>query len=1038
VNRKNRQTVVGLVAFVGVLCAVCTQGFARQEVVLRFQQGVDGYAATRAVQIQVTSWNTSSSRTGALSMGCANVGTHSLLAFGDVAGPVCEQLARGYRIKSARIELRWLGTSGDPNRRWHVQAWALRQPWADDPGFGPTWNAYVNGLGYWRMSGAKDPEHDRYPEPLGQDEVSKEHPQGSIDITAVLTDPQYGKSVGERLRNFEARGVLLIKAETEGYAGWGISVAAPGHNEAAFRPRLVIEFQPDSTAAKEPPELPDAFQFQAFADRLEQMGGDGKPTCAMPEGFQEKVWRAPEFPDEPAWQRQRRRELLNLPVVGPLGQVMRGMDKGTEQGYMEAHAAALTLGAHLWRGWATIDWAMVYPRYYDVMVPEAQRWLDEFFRFWIMPQSEERANWWRTRSGWIWGHQPEVLWNHPAMGHALSILGGQICGSERVVKQGAADLAQFLAQCAEMSSISEYVAHYYNCMSLTHFMAIAQDAHDPYTRLIADILSERLLLDYVERYHPGTRQLCGPFARTQLQYVIGAQCGINYVLHSLSESGALIEDEGLVPAGLPMYSTTGTAPERVALVQVWPGDVARNLTDHKELPYSVRSFSRWRRKKDETHRLTWYLSPYYSIGSTDLSSTTITIDYDLVGHWQRTTKQVSSLKDRCTIWTRYVFNDRDGFAQRTYHKQGKITVQGPGNFWRDGVFWSLQHRNKVIFVDAPSIDEDGHVQSMKSAVFVSRFGREIEQIWVAGKRVTQLPARARFKEPILLKDGPAFAALIPLEATDLGRKDEVTISIQEPHLVFSAYNFQSDQPRELGAEAYAGAHGGWVLELGDVSQYPTFAEFKKHISSAELIQEQRGDVIHIEYRSGGDVMEFGYRPMEEPIESGRDYWLPGVSDCIVYQRVNGKSPHLPDGIVRESNTCVQGMTGRLEKNGVVLTTDPRPTMEVRGKDVRAQWWLINEPVSGIIEVVNAMEIPSSMKLEAPGLVARCEKFPLGRLTLDPQRGVIRVDAFGAAPIEVSGIDLKKVLVNRKPLDIKGLQKFEADGKSWIRIPTPPR
>ena len=123
---------------------------------------------------------------------------------------------------------------------------------------------------------------------------------------------------------------------------------------------------------------------------------------------------------------------------------------------------------------------------------------------------------------------------------------------------------------------------------------------------------------------------------------------------------------------------------------------------------------------------------------------------------------------------------------------------------------------------------------------------------------------------------------------------------------------------------------------------------------------------------------------------------------------------------------------------MVLTTDPTPTIDVRGKDLRAQWWLINEPVSGIIEVVNAMEIPTSMRLEAPGIVARCEKFPLGRLTLDPRTETIRVDAFGAAPIEVSGIPAKQVLVNRKVLDTKDMETFEAEGRTWIRIPCPPR
>ena len=40
----------------------------------------------------------------------------------------------------------WAGKSP----RWHAVAWALRQPWTADGQRGPTFNASVNGLAYWK------------------------------------------------------------------------------------------------------------------------------------------------------------------------------------------------------------------------------------------------------------------------------------------------------------------------------------------------------------------------------------------------------------------------------------------------------------------------------------------------------------------------------------------------------------------------------------------------------------------------------------------------------------------------------------------------------------------------------------------------------------------------------------------------------------------------------------------------------------------------------------------------------------------------
>ena len=79
---------------------------------------------------------------------------------------------------------------------------------------GPTFNASVNGVAYWKQFGAQDENEDRFPRRFGPAEVSAQSPEGRLDLTALLTDSAFGATLAERLRVLEGNGVLLRKWET--------------------------------------------------------------------------------------------------------------------------------------------------------------------------------------------------------------------------------------------------------------------------------------------------------------------------------------------------------------------------------------------------------------------------------------------------------------------------------------------------------------------------------------------------------------------------------------------------------------------------------------------------------------------------------------------------------------------------------------------------------------------------------------------------------------------------------------------------------
>src|SRR5262245_53227658 len=94
-----------------------------------------------------------------------------LLRFPSTAEGIKRQIDTGLSVERLELVLSFDGTEIAPEGylsrtglgekkwrenppQWHVVAWALRRPWMTDRDRGPTFNAYVNGAGYWAKYGA--------------------------------------------------------------------------------------------------------------------------------------------------------------------------------------------------------------------------------------------------------------------------------------------------------------------------------------------------------------------------------------------------------------------------------------------------------------------------------------------------------------------------------------------------------------------------------------------------------------------------------------------------------------------------------------------------------------------------------------------------------------------------------------------------------------------------------------------------------------------------------------------------------------------
>ena len=275
---------------------------------------------------------------------------HLLVRFPEAAEKIAEALAPGKVIEKVELVLPYLdeelwptGSGGadfpcadgyryrtnwgcdkmyrEQRPNWHAVAHALRKPWSADAAHGPTFNAAINGGVYWKRFGAADTVEDRFPSVLGPVEVSSYEPAGRMDVTAVLADPAYGKTLGERLRLLSDCGFIVQKQEVydarfmSGSDAYEWTVSTGPRAILVKRPQLVVTL---GGGKAQRPVLPPAADVQALA-ASHAAQPVGSPTAVIPTAA-EVAKLDEQFGVKPAWmpdwQHAHVRQLMGLESGG--------------------------------------------------------------------------------------------------------------------------------------------------------------------------------------------------------------------------------------------------------------------------------------------------------------------------------------------------------------------------------------------------------------------------------------------------------------------------------------------------------------------------------------------------------------------------------------------------------------------------------------------------------------------------------------------------------------------------------------------------
>jgi hypothetical protein len=392
---------------------------------------------------------------------------------------------------------------------------------------------------------------------------------------------------------------------------------------------------------------------------------------------------------------------------------------------------------------------------------------------------------------------------------------------------------------------------------------------------------------------------------------------------------------------------------------------------------------------------TTYLGRSYGLASL---TGNVPKEWPVVACWKRTEGRAEKLDDLGIVFPWGYLNDRPSSWIGQHKPAGK-----PAN----PLLGVLQHENKMIYVMQPrerkfieEVAEKEGISSICSRFSVYTYGDEHHpEVWINQNRAEKFPVTARAGDVIALRDGVSYMGLVPLPTTDLGRKQQVVIRREGPRLTISSYIMDRQEPLHPDEESWkqlADATTGWVVEMGEESEYGSFDEFRSHLKKGRLKTrwDEADRTLHVGWTSSGDTMHLSHFTGHVR-ESHMEYVVPSVTGDGM---VNTRWPWLKKGIDLD---CPQGQLGtaeRLQKAGAVLeTVEGQPAL------------LRVEPISGRYEAVNPYIDPTPLTFRLPGGMIIRSEGPIGlcRITARPEANTVSVDYHLPPPEGDLGVELLK-------------------------------
>ena len=531
-----------------------------------------------------------------------------------------------------------------------------------------------------------------------------------------------------------------------------------------------------------------------------------------------------------------------------------------------------------------------------------------------------------------------------------SILGGQLLAESSYIKRGFKKLRDWQAFIDRNGIPHEYNSPVYNSVTINALSHLVELTNDNEVKMIAKLIMIRLGISFGLHLHPKTKRLAGPHCRAYYPFL---------TLQTSPESDVL--DDHINHKQLPNW--------------------LRKLVLHRPLKMNVRETSDVQKKTS----IGTYHSQSFSLGvasrELDTQSNRYISNQSNVFSVQYT--RGSDLTPGI-VYSRYLLNDKWLGDYRTTLSRGDRDI-----FFEEGSFRGIQDGPRSINIYAPK--NLGAWERCFSAKASLIWHSDINEIWINGKDIKELPIEVINTDVIVVGCGDVYVAILPLSLTNLGSEAPIRIVKREQNVVLELYNYQGPTKTfwELarpGAFYQGRTRCGFYAEVAEKSDYSSCADFAAVVTRGLLIENFDDPITYngenerlwaVEYRRDNETLGIELDMMQFEIKR---MWTHDTSDML---------PML------DSPIATQALDGDVKINDSILKCE--------GEGTR---WLVSLPDEHTWIAAFHGPGPSSLILEIPEGRVEIDKLTRGLITWE--NGQIQIEATGleGTPKIVGGLITK--------------------------------
>ena len=522
---------------------------------------------------------------------------------------------------------------------------------------------------------------------------------------------------------------------------------------------------------------------------------------------------------------------------------------------------------------------------------------------------------------------------------------------------------------------------------------------DPKLRRMARLIRERLWINRFLTWSPEVERITGPGSRMAPSEWLGSDndralfatglkkpIWINHFFpwdgwdsRALRQSWEPMQTEAFVPE-LPAYLND------LAWHKSLPNELQCRLAPSREKVYRNNfKLAGIDQPKEQPRKYVNYQGRGYTLGSTTWSWIVNTCVVNASAWWNNSRNPhapLGSPERFCVLYPHYVINGMSFLDKGDVYyeeKDGQPLADSKGGprgpwmreFVEFGRVGTLQDRNTLLMTYAgrPGMHRakfvKDKVQRASAAMFLFRWTDGTDGLFVNREPVRSLPREMAPGDWWFIEDGDVYAAVRPLEATRL-RGGKTMLEKRTRHVVLYQDNVAADNITGIADADWIKARSGFVVEMGDKSEFGSFAAFQDKILAGKVTADEAdGFTRHIAYERDDRRLDMRWHAYTEEYAT---------------RKINGRDDPWPQFL--QSPEFAVSDSGRLAVKDGTLTITP-------GKSA---WLLSCEPSRTWVAYQPNADAALPLTLECPVGRVTCEGFPLGKLAVTQTAdGGVKID-----------------------------------------------